>query len=1061
MTTDLTFITNQEDKSLLDRFKVLLGSNTRFFDCLVGYFYASGFYQLTEHFESTERVRILIGISTNPETYKALESARQGEFKFSHAETKEQFGDQLTGELSTSPDSHEVAEGVHTFIKWINSKKLEIRAYPSAKLHAKLYIMTFNQGDRDLGRVITGSSNFTEAGLRDNLEFNVELKSPSDYKFALEKFNELWEQGVDVSEKFVETINDRTWLNDSVSPYDLYLKFLYEYFKKDLRHTEDMANQYTPHGYRRLEYQEQAVASAKRVLEEYGGVFLSDVVGLGKTYISALLASQLGDGRSLVIAPPVLLDKNNPGSWTNVFSAFNVRYDCESIGKIEDLAKRGTEQYKNVFLDEAHRHRTESTQTYEYLAQICRGKRVILVSATPLNNSPRDILSQLKLFQKGKKSTIPNLPDLDGFFKKLEKRLKNVDRKRDAEQYRQIVRENAKEVREKILQHLMIRRTRSEVIKYFGDDLKRQKLKFPEVVDPKGIFYQLDSDLDRVFFKTIQLIGSSNMKYARYKPAVYLKEGVSQFEQQQQENLGRFMKILLVKRLDSSFHAFRKTVQRFIYSYDRFIEMFKKGHVFIGKDYVNKVFDLVDEDRFEEIEAMEEEGKIESHSTDEFRPEFIDDLNSDLQIFREIHQLWEPIKSDPKVDELIKRFSYDEILRKPETKPIIFTESKETADYLSKQLSIHYEGKILNFSGQSGESAREKVIENFDAKCRNPKDDFRILVTTDVLAEGVNLHRSNVVINYDIPWNPTRMIQRVGRINRVDTPYDTIHTYNFFPTEQSDDQIKLADAAKAKIEAFIHMLGADAKLLTDDEEITSHDLFARLTSKKTVTGEDENELSELKYFQVIKEIRDSNLDLFDRIKRLPRKARSARALGEHANSLLSYMRKSPLEKFYLATLQGSRELDFFQAAELFECSPGATRTKLGKEFYELLEKNKQEFDSALVDIPDEEKRKGGADNTQKILRILKSNQVRLYKGFVEEDEDYLRLIIRLLEEGAFPSTLLKRLKNELENVFEAPQILAVLKTNISDEFLKPTIAEEKAAGYGPTEVILSELFTED
>jgi hypothetical protein len=305
------------------------------------------------------------------------------------------------------------------------------------------------------------------------------------------------------------------------------------------------------------------------------------------------------------------------------------------------------------------------------------------------------------------------------------------------------------------------------------------------------------------------------------------------------------------------------------------------------------------------------------------------------------------------------------------------------------------------------------------------------------------------------------MIQRVGRINRVDTPFDTIHTYNFFPTEQSDDQIKLADAAKAKIEAFIHMLGSDAKLLTDDEEITSHDLFARLTSKKTVTGEDENELSELKYFQVIKEIRDRNVDLFDRIKKLPRKARSARSLNDQINSLLSYMRKSPLEKFYLATAQGSQELDFFQAAELFECSPGATRTKIGKEFYELLEKNKQEFDSALVDIPEDEKKKGGSDNTQKILRVLKSNQVRLYKGFVEEDEDYLRLIIRLLEEGAFPSTLLKRLKTELESAFEAPQILAVLKTNISDEFLKPTAAEDKAAGYGPTEVILSELFTED
>ena len=112
-----------------------------------------------------------------------------------------------------------------------------------------------------------------------------------------------------------------------------------------------------------------------------------------------------------------------------------------------------------------------------------------------------------------------------------------------------------------------------------------------------------------------------------------------------------------------------------------------------------------------------------------------------------------------------------------------------------------------------------------------------------MLSEGVNLHASNVVINYDIPWNPTRLIQRVGRVNRVDTTFDTIYTYNFFPTEESNDIIKLKEAAEAKIHAFIEMLGADARLLTDGEEIKSHDLFAKLTSKKTITGEDEADAS--------------------------------------------------------------------------------------------------------------------------------------------------------------------------------------------------------------------------
>ena len=153
-------------------------------------------------------------------------------------------------------------------------------------------------------------------------------------------------------------------------------------------------------------------------------------------------------------------------------------------------------------------------------------------------------------------------------------------------------------------------------------------------------------------------------------------------------------------------------------------------------------------------------------------------------------------------------------------------------------------------------------------------------MSTEVLSEGVNLHRSNIVINYDIPWNPTRLIQRVGRVNRVDTKFDTIHTYNFFPTEEGNDLIKLKEAAEAKIHAFIEMLGADARLLTEGEEIKSHDLFAKLTSKKTITGEDEEEESELEYLTEIREVRDKQPDLFARIKRLPKKARSTRLAAD-------------------------------------------------------------------------------------------------------------------------------------------------------------------------------------
>ena len=224
MSTDTTFITNEGEKNLRERFRVLI-KDTRFFDVLVGYFYTSGFYALYKSLESTDKIRILIGINTNKQTLDIIQKAQppaQGVFELSHAETKEDFSNIVAGEMENSEDSSNVEEGVNKFIEWLQNGRLEIKAYPSENIHAKLYIMTFIEGDKDVGRVITGSSNFTQAGLIDNLEFNVELKNRADYEFALAKFNELWENAVDLKDKYVETIQNRTWLNNNITPYELY-----------------------------------------------------------------------------------------------------------------------------------------------------------------------------------------------------------------------------------------------------------------------------------------------------------------------------------------------------------------------------------------------------------------------------------------------------------------------------------------------------------------------------------------------------------------------------------------------------------------------------------------------------------------------------------------------------------------------------------------------------------------------------------------------------------------------------------------------------------------------
>lgn len=1055
--TDLTFFTNEPDQTLLDRFRVTIEQNTRFFDVIVGFFRTSGFFHLYKSLEKTERIRILVGISLNRYAYQLIQKAEQEKqlsLQISNSEAKEDFVESVVSEMDDSPDKLEVQKGVEKFIEWIKLGKLEIRAYPSASIHAKVYIMTFGEGDRDVGRVITGSSNFTEGGLRDNLEFNVELKNRADYEFALEKFNELWKNSVPVSQDYIEAINSRTWLNDSITPYELYLKFLYEYLKEKINIDQaEIIKRYLPENFLDLEYQAEAVKDAKLKLEEYGGVFLADVVGLGKTYISALLAQQL-EGRHLVIAPPALLDEKNPGSWTNIFRDFGVTAYFKSIGKLDDIIKEGTDRYKNVFIDEAHRFRTETNTSYEMLAQICRGKRIILVSATPLNNSPKDILSQLKLFQKAHDCTLPNpkVRDLEKFFNRLYERVKDLNRQQDYDEYIKVTKENSKEIRENVLKYLIVRRTRKEIENYFADDLKRQGLKFPEIDDPKQVFYEFDKKLDKIFTDTIRLITSSNFTYSRYTPLLYLKVGISQPEELSQKNMGKFMKLLLVKRLESSFYAFKNTLGRFIKSYTGFIREYDKGHVYVSKKYINKIFELLEDEDYESIQRLIDEDKAVEYKSDDFSDDLRKALGNDLNILKQVHDLWVDIEYDPKIDKFLKLLNKDTILK--ENKLIVFTESKETADYLVEHLKAKFGNIILSFSGQSSAEIKDKVIDNFDARARNQKNDYRILVTTEVLSEGVNLHRSNVVINYDIPWNPTRVIQRVGRINRVDTKFEKIYAYNFFPTVQSETEIGLKAAAVAKISAFIEMLGMDAKLLTDGEPIQSHELFNRLSSKKLLTGEDEEEESELKYLKVMRDIRDNNPELFEKIKRLPKKARTAKKYSQHQNSLMTFFRKGKLRKIFNTNIKEVQEVDFFKAAEILRAERETLRETIPKDYYNFLDINKREFELATADEVRQFKATGGRSSDTKLLHTIKA--IKSFKGLTDEDEEYLTKVIRLIEEGSLPKQTAKKIVKGTNGETNPLKILSIIRKGIPQEFFMQHVSVTAAETSGLREVILSE-----
>jgi superfamily II DNA or RNA helicase/HKD family nuclease len=1080
LSTDTTFFTNEKNNSLLNRFKTTI-QHAQFFDILVGYFRTSGFHRLYKELESVDKIRILVGLSVDKATYEGIQTSRQQEIDLdSHKATKEAAATNTIQELEESEDNYDVELGITKFIEYLkkdspdkendlanggNGKKLEFRVYPTRNIHAKVYITRY-KGDIatiQKGSVITGSSNFSESGLHANREFNVELKQESDLDFAIEQFEDLWRYSVDISKDYVDTIEKKTWLSDDVTPYELYLKMLYEYFKEDINLDKQIEFD-LPEGYLELDYQKQAVTAAKKILDAYNGVFLADVVGLGKTFISALLAQQLPGGK-LIICPPVLKEY-----WEETLFDFGVKKaEVESLGKLDriiSVLKNNPNKYSTIFIDEAHRFRNEYTKGFEKLYEITYGKKIVLVSATPLNNKFQDILNQIKLFQAPRKSWIPGVTNLEEYFKQIQRKLDKLQK--SSEEYSESIKQASELVRTDILSHIMVRRTRTEIKNFFYDDIENRGLFFPEVADPHRIIYKLDSNLNITFTHTLELL--KLFSYSRYTPLRFIKKsklkqyGIDEFDIQQQKNLGGFMKGILVKRLESSFHAFKMTVGRFIDSYRLFIEMYNKGTVLISKT-VN-VYDIYERDDIEEIIDDLGEEKIRKFKSSDFEDNFIQLLQSDLEKLEEIQADWNKIIEDPKLAEFIDKLHNDEQLT--QRKAIVFTESKETGDHLFKQLNNEFPGKVFFYSGGGGVSnegtfsnseSRRIIKENFDPNYKNQKELFDLIITTDILAEGVNLHRSNIVINYDLPWNPTRVLQRVGRVNRVGTSHHKIYIYNFFPTDESEKEINLEANIVNKIQAFHDTLGEDSKYLTEGEEVSTHQLFGdklvkKLNDKKTYESEEENQ-SELEYLKVIRNIRDNNPILFNRIKRLPKKSRSAIKRDCPNNGLITFFRKGQLKKFIHNTGLSVNEVTFFNAISIFENESTHRDALIEKDYYDMLSDNKMFFISILTKEEIAPTGQRGRSNEAYVIGRLKVREFRTFSEFTDEDEDFITLVLRKMLAGEIPQNIIRRIKRKIEKELGSQKVLMILKQEIPDSILT-----EIRRRYSPestkSEIILSE-----
>jgi superfamily II DNA/RNA helicase len=1042
--TDTKFFTNSEDNTLYDRFNKTLSNNAQFFDVLVWYFRSSWFFKLYESLEKIETIRVLVWLSVDKRSFDLIEQVRK-----SKEEAKEDYLYWVEQEFETTDDKIEVEEWVKKFIEFIESWKLEIRVYPKADIHAKVYIIREDpEKSSDFWRVITWSSNFSMNGLQANLEFNVELKDSPDVKYALDSFEELWKDWVDISNEYVDTVKTKTWLNTDITPYDLYLKFLFEYF--NIRINDDKRELFytLPKWFLELEYQKDAVKEALIKLDTYNWFFLADVVWLWKTFIAALIWQQL-KWNILIICPPHLQDY-----WNNTFLDFKVPCQVESLWQLKKIKDNWHEKYDYIFIDEWHRFRNDDTKSYELLRSICRKKKIIIISATPYNNNFDDLKNLIYLFQIPRDSNIPNLKNIDQFFWTIKSEMNQHNRKENYAEYKNKLQECSSKIRERLLKYLMIRRTRSEISKYFSNDIINQWLTFPEVQTPNKAMYVFNSEINTLFDTTIEHI--KKLTYSRYKPAFYLKTGWSQFEQAQQKWLAWIMKTSLVKRLDSSFEAFKMSLWRMVKSYESFIEMYGKWDIYISKKI--DVYDMIEYDLNWLLELVDsEDDDVVKYSKKDLDDNFKEDLENDYKILSDLHEEWLKIDQDPKIEKLHSYLSWE----LKDKKLIIFTESKETAFYLEEKLKKQYGDHVFAYSWGSDDSQKQKIIRSYDPDNNKKEDLINILITTDVLAEWINLHRSDTIINYDIPWNPTRVIQRIWRINRVWTKHKKIFIYNFFPTEEANNEITLKENVLSKMEAFVRLLWEDAANLSWEEDIEEHNLFDKINSKEYVNQE-WDWLSELKYLKELREVRDNNPELYAKISNLPKKSRTWRKLNSIQNeSLFTFFKKWDYLKMFFTDLVSPKELDFFETVDLLECNEDEKKEEIdNKWFYELLQKNKDMFDNEIeIEKRQEQTTTRWRSNEKDLIKIIKfllSN-----KWFLDHEKKYLKSYLESLWKWNVWKHTIKMTKKFLNENLEnsnTSYIYNNLKELVWEEFLDLEDTNNSNNKNDTIRVILSEYF---
>lgn len=844
------FVIDNERVMLLDELRLFLGEADRV-SVAVGYFFMSGFAEIMdslERMESSEdpdsRMRLLISPATNRRTAEALlvanesyaDAQRESEIEPAPDEGMASARDGARKTLEHMPQSEKDKAAVEKLASLMRRKKLFVRVYTREQLHAKAYIL---EDTRGVGKVYAfiGSSNLSISGIRDHAELNLRTEHPAETRQMLDWFERHWDDPgtQDFTAELADIIGE-SWARARRSPGDVYRKAaLHEHDRVDMVQPPQAA------GVTLFDFQKAAFDSAIKKLDEYGGVVIADVVGMGKSIIGSAVLRHLQDAkrsRPLIICPPHLI-----GMWQEYADAFGLNAKVLSrykIGMGDDILSKYTD-YDVVLVDESHNFRYATTNAYGALLSFMEEKPddsyMVMLTATPISNTVTDLKNQLNLFPSEKIAAVPPLAGttLDEYFK-------NVMDGND------ITEEGAERIRE-LLRHILIRRTKTQIQdRYAEKDGDRYYL----VQDGKRNYFPkrrltnpAEYDVDRVYNRSFEPMYEAirDLKLARYAPGNYVKEEYldpAHPEHKKYSELASTTKPLvgivrasLLKRMESSIAAFADSVDKYLAGHIEFRNILDRGTVPVGKEFQEEIYRRISSDDYDDevdLSTIKSQYDIGAFDLDRWKA----DMGRDSNLFATMRGYLPPADSYTANDDKLHKFG-EMLAGMPSEKVLVFTESAVTAKYIHGYLTANRRGKISRSVAQidSKQRAKDKyeAIRRFDPKNNGVPDmpkseEIDVLVSTDVLSEGVNLQAGRVVINYDFHWNPVKLIQRVGRIDRIGSEHEVVDVINFLPTTKIEERLSLKERVASKITLIRSIMGGDQKILEATEEFNAEAISA-------------------------------------------------------------------------------------------------------------------------------------------------------------------------------------------------------------------------------------------